>query len=161
MREAAIAETIRTRPIDVSHCDLLAALHEECFPKPWGRDAFAALLGMPGSMGILAESNGSAGQHEPAGYVLARDTGAEWEILSLGVRPCFRRRGVGRALMACVLTRIPAELPSGLVLEVAADNVAAQELYADLGFQPVGRRPRYYNRSDSTPVDALILKRCL
>lgn len=157
MREAEIDTRIRT--IDASHCDLLAALHAECFPKAWDRASFAALLTMPGSMGVLAESSADTGEPEPAGYVLALDTGADWEILSLGVRPPFRRRGVGRALMDCVLAQMPADLPPSLVLEVAADNIAAQELYAELGFQNVGRRPRYYNRSDSTPVDALILKR--
>lgn len=114
---------------------------------------------MPGSLGVLAEGAGTAESAEPAGYVLALDTGADWEILSLGVRPCFRRRGVGRTLMDRVFQHLPAGTDRALVLEVAADNIAAQELYADLGFEHVGRRPRYYNRCGASPVDALILRR--
>lgn len=148
---------IMIRTVDGSYSDLLAALHGECFDKVWNRDSFAALLAMPGSLGALAEAGDGAVQ--PAGYILALDTGDDWEILSLGVRPPHRRRGVGRALIDAVLARMPEDRRKDLVLEVAADNLPAQKLYEDLGFRPAGRRPRYYRRGDEAPVDALILRR--
>ena len=40
-------------------------------------------------------------------------------------------------------------------LEVRADNPAAQTLYADLGFAPVGLRPHYYQPDD---VDAVVMR---
>jgi ribosomal-protein-alanine N-acetyltransferase len=39
------------------------------------------------------------------------------------------------------------------MLEVRTDNVAAQRLYARLGFRPVGARPNYYDAA----TDALIM----
>ena len=150
---------IDIRIVDASHCDLLAALHAECFEKAWNPDSFATLLGMPGSLGALARDTlDAANTTEPAGYVLALDTGSDWEILSLGVRPEHRRRGIARALIDAVLTQMPKQQPRALVLEVAADNHPAQQLYDGLGFQPVGRRPRYYRRGGTAPVDALILR---
>lgn len=44
-----------------------------------------------------------------------------------------------------------------LFLEVAEDNAAARALYDRLGFEPAGRRPRYYSRPNGPAVDALLL----
>jgi ribosomal-protein-alanine N-acetyltransferase len=41
-----------------------------------------------------------------------------------------------------------------MFLEVAADNAAALEFYAQAGFVEVGRRPRYY----ANGADALVLR---
>jgi ribosomal-protein-alanine N-acetyltransferase len=46
-------------------------------------------------------------------------------------------------------------------LEVAEDNAPARGLYSGLGFEIVGRRPRYYRRSGGEMVDALIMNRAL
>jgi len=48
-----------------------------------------------------------------------------------------------------------------MFLEVAADNLAAQSLYAGAGFNPIGRRPAYYIRSGGQAVDAVILSAAL
>src|SRR5262249_13192140 len=79
------------------------------------------------------------------------------EILTLGVLPRFRRRGVGRSLLAAVTDRLARAGGARLLLEVAADNVAAQALYRDAGFLEVGRRPGYYQRASGQAVDALLL----
>jgi ribosomal-protein-alanine N-acetyltransferase len=46
-------------------------------------------------------------------------------------------------------------------LEVAADNVPALGFYKSLEFEQVGRRSGYYQRSDGTQCDALILRKSL
>ncbi len=93
----------------------------------------------------------------PVGFALARDLGGECEILTLGVLPACRRRGVGRALLRAILNRARRQSIPSIVLEVAADNAAARRLYGAAGFVAVGRRPRYYRRDDET-VDALLLR---
>ena len=66
--------------------------------------------------------------------------------------------------IAAVIFPVDAERETGFrrynnyeMLEVASDNTAARQLYAAAGFVTVGRRPRYYRRSDET-VDALLLR---
>jgi ribosomal-protein-alanine N-acetyltransferase len=76
-----------------------------------------------------------------AGFVVARRVAEdESELLNLAVDPAFRRRGVGRRLVAA--------LASGhagvLWLEVRESNVGARKLYKSLGFLEAGRRPGYY-----------------
>jgi ribosomal-protein-alanine N-acetyltransferase len=128
-------------------------LHRICFPEdPWDAEAMARVLGLSGCFGRLAWEGG-----EPCGFVLARDLGDECEILSVGVEPAARGRGIGTRLMAAALAEARRRGAASVVLEVAADNEAARRLYAGLGFARVGHRPRYYRRPDGL-ADALILR---
>jgi ribosomal-protein-alanine N-acetyltransferase len=80
------------------------------------------------------------------------------EILTLGVVPGARRRGVARALLAAAL---PAACDLGaeeVFLEVAVDNEAAIALYAALGFRRAGLRRSYYDRGAAGFADALVMR---
>jgi ribosomal-protein-alanine N-acetyltransferase len=131
----------------------LAAMHLACFPEdPWDADALARILALSGGFGYLAWQG-----EDLAGFILARDLGDEVEILSLGVLPARRRRGIGAGLLDAVVAEAGRRRLRSVVLEVAADNAAARRLYVDRGFISAGRRPRYYRRADGS-VDALILR---
>lgn len=143
------------RPVGPFDLDCLAVLHAACFPDPWSATTMATLLATPGSFGIL-----SATPDQPAGFALARVAADEAEILSIGVAPGWRRRGVARQLVAAVSVRAAESGARRLFLEVAADNHPARALYLREGFAQVGRRPRYYRRAGKA-VDALVLARAL
>lgn len=133
--------------------EAMARLHLACFPdEPWDGPSFARLLNLPGCFGHVAWDG-----DEPVGFVLARDLGTECEVLSLGVVPQRRRRGIGRELVGAVIADASHRGLASVVLEVAVDNDAARRLYAEPGFAQVGRRPRYYRRPDGL-ADALILR---
>ncbi|AQR63281.1 ribosomal-protein-alanine acetyltransferase [Brevundimonas sp. LM2] len=132
---------------DAALAEALAALHAEAFDSPWSASAFAGLLGQPGVL-LRAETDG---------FVLVQLAADEAEILTLAVRPSARRRGTGSRLVAAVSDRAFDLGARRLFLEVAEDNAPARALYAALGFEPAGRRPCYYARSDGPPVDALLL----
>jgi len=89
------------------------------------------------------------------GYSIAHHAVDEGEILNLGVAPDQRRRGVGRALIESMLSRLGDEGVVNVFLEVRESNAAAQRLYAALGFTEVGRRPGYYRLPTE---DAVILR---
>ena len=141
-------------PLPVGAAEALAPLHGACFPEdPWDAQALDRVLALLGAFGFLAWE-----ADLPVGFALARDLGGEVEILTIGVTPASRRRGVGRALLRAILDRARHQSIASVVLEVAADNAAARRLYAAAGFVTVGRRPRYYRRGQET-VDALLLRR--
>ena len=143
----------RIAPIPEGAVEALAILHRECFPDdPWEAGALARLIALTGSFGWLAWEG-----RVPVGFVLVRDLGNECEILSLGVLPRWRRRGIAQDLLRAVIAETRGRGLPSLVLEVATDNDAAGALYAARGFAPVGRRPRYYRRPDGR-ADALILR---
>ena len=148
----AASATATVRPLDPLELPIAAALHAASFEQPWNEASIAGLLAMPGSFGLLAVADA-----EPAGLAIVLAAGAEAEILTLGVLPRFRRHGIGRSLLAAVIDRVARAGGARLLLEVAADNVAAQALYRDAGFLEVGRRSGYYQRASAPAVDALLL----
>jgi ribosomal-protein-alanine N-acetyltransferase len=93
----------------------------------------------------------------PAGLVLARVVAADCEILTLGVAPPWRRRGVARRLLSAALAESRRAGARAVFLEVAEDNPAAQAFYRAEGFTRVGLRADYYRRPGAAPVAALVL----
>jgi [ribosomal protein S18]-alanine N-acetyltransferase len=132
----------------------LSAMHRACFPdSPWDAATLERILTLAGGFGYLAWQ-----EDAPVGFILARDLAAEVEVLSVGVLPQWRRRGVGRALFDAVVARTERDGLGSIVLEVAAENEAARALYAAFGFVQVGRRPGYYRQTGGR-ADGLILRR--
>ena len=133
--------------------DLLAAMQAEAFPEDrWPPLGFMTLMAHPATSAFIAEE-----PEGPAGFALVRCVADEAEVITLGVRPDFRRRGIAKALIDAMRGRAAARGAARLFLEVAEDNDAAQALYAACGFTAVGRRPGYYRRSGGT-VAALLLR---
>ncbi|HZD26339.1 MAG TPA: GNAT family N-acetyltransferase [Alphaproteobacteria bacterium] len=150
------AATVRVVPAGAAHLALLSALHGACFEEGWDAPSIGRLLAIPGSFALLA---GPAAEEDlPAGFTLARLLGEECEIISIGVLPERRRQGIAAALLATLRERARADGAEALVLEVAVDNAAALALYAREGFAVAGRRPAYYAKPGTRPVDAHIMR---
>lgn len=148
--------TRRLEPVSLGMAEALSILHGACFHEdPWDLGAVGAMMGIAGFFGRIAWED-----EEPAGFILALDLGGECEILSLGVVPERRRAGIGSALLASVCLEARLRGAISVVLEVAADNLAARALYAVRGFISVGCRPNYYRQAGRS-VDALVLRLAL
>ena len=80
----------------------------------------------------------------------------EAEILTVGVVPAARRRGIGRQLVRALLEHARAREARVAFLEVRVDNPAAQALYVGEGFTQVGMRRGYY---EGGRVDAVTMRR--
>lgn len=133
--------------------DLYGAIFEESYPAP----VLNLLLQTPGAWCLLAEIADGGGS-ALAGFAIARIVVGECDILSLGVTPDHRRRGVGRALVAAVRAEASKAGATTVFLEVGEDNEAARELYLEAGFEIVGRRPEYYRRADRSRIAALNMR---
>ena len=93
-------------------------------------------------------------QNGVAGFLVARVVANELEILNLAIELCFRRRGIGSALVGEVLSWGARNGAERVFLEVRASNAFARKFYEAHGFTAAGLRPKYY----SDPIeDALIL----
>jgi ribosomal-protein-alanine N-acetyltransferase len=148
---------VEVAPAGPGSAALLAALHAEAFApaERWSAQAIALLLSLPGHLGLVATRGG-----EPLGFALGRVAAAEAEVLTLAVRPAARRGGVGRALVRALMAEAAQRGAAEMFLEVAADNAAAQALYAGLGAAGVGRRRRYYPDGSDALVLRLALSPC-
>jgi ribosomal-protein-alanine N-acetyltransferase len=140
-----------------AHAAAIAALSAECFDDGgWSGESVRTLLRTPGTFALIAEAAG-----RPAGFILCRAAADEAEVLTIGVRPRWRGRGIGGGLLDAALARLGAAGIGRLFLEVGVDNRAALALYASRGFRQAGRRPAYYTRPGTPARDALVLRRDL
>jgi len=130
----------------------LAELHAQCFDDAWDEAAFVAFLRDSFTFALIAAEHA---------FIVVRIAADESEILTLGTRPDSRRSGLARALVDAAGVEAQRRGAHRMFLEVAADNLAAQSLYAGAGFNPIGRRPAYYIRSGGQAVDAVILSAAL
>ncbi|MDG4793951.1 ribosomal protein S18-alanine N-acetyltransferase [Micromonospora sp. WMMD1082] len=77
-------------------------------------------------------------------------------VQNIAVRRDAQRRGIGRLLLEALLAEATRLGVRAVLLEVAADNAAAQLLYATYDFEPIGVRRGYYQPSNT---DALVMQR--
>ena len=86
---------------------------------------------------------------EIAGYAGASVSGPEADVMTIAVAPWAQGRGVGSQLLSALVEAVAERGAGQLVLEVRADNVAAQRLYARHGFERIAVRRGYYQGVDA------------
>jgi [ribosomal protein S18]-alanine N-acetyltransferase len=143
-------ETLR-----LSEVAVVAKLHRQCFYDAWGPPMVRQVLEMRGAFGLVARRGGYG---SIIGFALARVTTDECELLSLGVAPEHRARGIGAQLLAAAMTRAMADNARWFFLEVAEDNEPALRLYRAYGLSPVGRRFDYYENADGSFTNAFTMR---
>ena len=135
------------RLVGPAYAAALARIHGAAFAgrEVWHAADFLHQLGQPNTRAMI----------DPlGGMVLVRSVADEAEILTIGVAPAARRRGVGRRLLSAACAWAASQGAAALFLEVAASDPAARAFYASVRFVEVGRRNRYYADGD----DALVLR---
>jgi ribosomal-protein-alanine N-acetyltransferase len=136
-----------------AECEAMAAAHAEAFGgKAWREDEFEDLLDGEGIYGFLADDEA------PLGVILCRIAADEAEVLTVGVTPAARRRGVALALLIAALDVAREAGAGSAFLEVAIDNEGAIALYDILGFRQTGLRKSYYDLGPLGFADALVMR---
>ena len=137
----------------------LYALDQACFPPgiAYSKAELRFFLRYPGNVCLVVESD----RAQIAGFAIAgiqRRSGAViGRLITIDVREQWRRHGVGHALMDAVEERLLQAGATAMLLEVAIDNLGAQQFYARHGFTPTGRIPGYY----LDRIDALVMEKPL
>ena len=140
-------------PAGATETDAMAKVHALAFEKSWRADQFEDLLEGEGIFGFLVD-----GETEPMGVILCRVAGGEMEVLTVGVAPAARRRGVAQRLIAAAMPVARDLGAEAVFLEVAVDNPGAIALYERLGFAQSGLRKGYYDRGAAGVMDALVMR---
>lgn len=141
---------MRAVPLQERHLDKAARLETLCFSRPWSRQALAEELENPTAVFMAAEDDAG----ELLGYAGMHVVCGEGYIDNVAVFPEARRRGVGRLLVQSLVQWLREHEGVFLTLEVRPSNEPAISLYSSLGFEEVGRRPRFYE----CPIeDALLM----
>ena len=129
----------------------IAQIEKLCFSDPWSENSIASELDNALSFWLVAVDG-----DEVAGYVGSQSVLGETDMMNIAVHPDYRRQGIARKLIAALISGLKERGNRSLMLEVRASNEPAKALYAELGFQQIGIRPRYYSKPRE---DALILRK--
>lgn len=134
--------------------DTVYALEVAIFPTPWSRTSYLFELQQNSASHQWVIESQPEGQI--AAYVVCWLLGGdELHIANIAVAPEFRRQGLGRRLLAHVLAAGGELGAMSAALEVRASNLAAQQLYAEFGFEVVAVRKGYYQDNHE---DALLME---
>jgi len=130
----------------------LAALEPELFPHDaWSEQTWwAELAGRPRRSYVVMEQAGAV-----VGYAGVDHGGEVADVMTIAVAPKAQGTGLGQVLMDWLVADARRGGAEHLMLEVRADNVAAQRLYARAGFATLTVRRKYYQPGD---IDALIMR---
>lgn len=136
-------ESAEIEVLTLRHLPQLTAIMESVYqnhPTPvggiWNRELLKQELEIGQGVGLVVEKFGLAA------FILFRMYDQHREITVLATHPDRQRRGDMKHLLTNMLEK---KSPSERIwLEVHAQNLAALGLYEQLGFQQVGRRPKYY-----------------
>jgi ribosomal-protein-alanine N-acetyltransferase len=157
--------TVRLRPMTVDDLPGVMVLEEELFaPDTWTAEMYRDELSRAETRYYLVAEfhlEGDDDEEEPdvepvmVGYagLIAYDD--EAHVATLGVTKALQGEGVGSLLLDALLDEADKRSPV-VLLEVRADNAAAQQLYLRRGFTEIGRRRGYYQPSGA---DAVVMKR--
>jgi [ribosomal protein S18]-alanine N-acetyltransferase len=146
---AALAKGFLIRTARGEDGPVVAALEAEVFPDPWPAHLYMQEVGQPlRFQRVVYTEDGYL-----AAYLFACWQVDELHVLKVATHPLHEGKGLATSLMA--EARVEAERASarGVVLEVRPSNRRAIRLYRHLGYDVVGRRPRYYADGE----DALVM----
>lgn len=90
------------------------------------------------------------------GYGVLSVAAGEAHILNVCIAPRHQGRGHGRHLVQRLIDLARWHRAERLFLEVRPSNPVAQVLYESLGFNEIGRRPRYYPAKNGRE-DAIVM----
>lgn len=134
---------------EVHQLDLLS------FNLPWPERSYRyEITQNPNAMAWVALVSAADGRPVTAGMIVVWLIVDEVHIGTIAVHPDYRRRGIGRQLVARALLACVHKGAKSAFLEVRRGNLAAQTLYQQMGFAVVGERRRYYHDNNE---DALLM----
>ncbi|HLG05101.1 MAG TPA: ribosomal protein S18-alanine N-acetyltransferase [Gemmatimonadales bacterium] len=138
------------RRAGVADVPAIVDVERACFNDPWSARSIQEAIQSETSRAFVAEKIAGL-----VGYVLARISGREGEILDLAVRPGARRQGIARRLLGAAMDSLRDSGVEEVYLEVRESNRAAIALYRAEGYRPAGMRTDYYR---NPPEAALVLR---
>jgi ribosomal-protein-alanine N-acetyltransferase len=158
---------MNVRLMVVADLPAVSQIDELSFSQPWSFSAFEVELANSNARCWVVERedlNSRVDQPSAAlgsvspGCVLAALV--LWRVLdeahiaTIAVHPDYRRQGCGKLLLQVAMQAAYVEGARLFYLEVRAGNLAAQKMYADFGYEIVGRRQKYYKDNGE---DALLM----
>jgi ribosomal-protein-alanine N-acetyltransferase len=150
---SALPQGFLTRSARTEDIPAVAALEAQVFPDPWPQHLYLQEVGQPLRFQRVAYTeNGYI-----AAYLFACWQLDELHVLKVATHPLYEGRGLARTLLDEAKCEGQRSEARGLILEVRPSNRRAIRLYRHLGYDVLGRRPRYYADGEDALVMSLAL----
>lgn len=127
------------RPMQAMDIDRVYELERTCFRTPWSRQSLKDELTNSIAHYLVFERDKTVIAY--AGMWIIYD---EAHITNVAVDPDFRRQGIAKRVMLCMMRTARLFDATQMTLEVRENNFGAQALYAQLDFEKAGVRKGYY-----------------
>lgn len=143
------------RSANAQDIPVMVSLDKQLFPySPWSSGQYREEISAPTRHFIVALDDaqsiiGYAGVFAPKGTAA--------DILTVGVIPEHRGKGIARALMALITEWAKTQGAEAMILEVKVDNLEAISLYEALGYMKLNIRKDYFGSG----LDALVMRKDL
>ena len=140
------------RPANAFDLLVFVSLDKELFPySPWSASQYKEEFSAPTRHFVVALDEtesiiGYAGVFAPGR--------AEADVLTVGVIPSQRGKGIARQLMAQITDWARQQGSTAMMLEVKVDNLEAIGLYDSLGYSKLNIRKDYFGAG----LDALVMR---
>jgi ribosomal-protein-alanine N-acetyltransferase len=131
---------------------VFVSLDKDLFPySPWSASQYKDEFSSPTRHFVVAVDEaqsiiGYAGVFAPGG--------AEADVLTVGVVPNHRGKGIARQLMVLITDWAREQGSTAMMLEVKVDNAEAIGLYESLGYSKLNTRKDYFGPG----LDALVMR---
>lgn len=147
---AGVPQPSVLRPMREDDLDAVMAIEVRAYPFPWTLGILRDCLRAGHPAWVLLR------EEQVIGYFLMSLAAGEGHVLNVCVAPEQRGQGHGRRLLRAILQLARGHVAERVFLEVRPSNTGAIALYFDMGFNEIGRRPRYYPANDGRE-DALVM----
>lgn len=131
---------------------VFVSLDKDLFPySPWSASQYNEEFSAPTRHFVVAVDE----QQSIIGYAgVFAPGGAEADVLTVGVIPAHRGKGIARQLMAMITDWAQQQGSIAMMLEVKVDNQDAIGLYESLGYSKLNTRKDYFGPG----LDALVMR---
>jgi [ribosomal protein S18]-alanine N-acetyltransferase len=132
------------------HLKGVMAIERQVYARPWSPNLFLSEISESRNRAYLVAKIGK----DVVGYGGVMCYGEEAHVTNIAVDPSQHRRKIGTRLLYELIQESIQMGGRAVSLEVRVTNFGAQRLYAQFGFQIVGKRKNYYQETDE---DALVM----
>jgi ribosomal-protein-alanine N-acetyltransferase len=141
---------IDLQPMRRRHVPQVLDIERRVYPRPWTMTLFLSEIVQRSTRYYIV----ARVRRRVVGYAGLMVFGDEAHVTNIAVDPDVHRRKVAARLLFALITEARRRGATACTLEVRVANHAAQGLYHQFGFAPVGIRKNYYAE---TGEDALIM----
>jgi len=140
-----------------NHVKPVLSIEGSSFKHPWSKLSFLNELSNEHAHNFVLTTDQEP-QEQLIAYLCMREIADEVHILKIAVKSVYRHKGLGFHLLNGCLKFAAQNRIKTAFLEVRPSNVSGLFLYRKVGFQIIGKRPKYYM---DTGEDAIIMTKSL